>query len=158
MSEEKTYTEAQAHKHFGVKFNNTVWELLDKPSRTEEEDHEMLHAAHASLLHWSKVGTQVNRQRGEWMLARVHTVLKNADLALRHARRCLALTNGDTIQDFDVYFAREAVARAGALAGNRGEFETYARLAAEALEKIKDPEDKAISVKDFQTGPWFGMK
>lgn len=158
MPDEKTYTEAQAHKHFGVRFNNAVWELLDQSNRTEDEDLRMIHAAHASLLHWSEVGTQVNRQRGEWMLARVYAVLKKTDLALQHAQRCLVLTNGETMQDFDRYFAVECMARAYALAGNRNEFANYAGLAEEALGKIQDPEDKAVSVKDFQTGPWFGMK
>lgn len=158
MVDEKTYTEAQAHKYFGLQFNNAVWKLLDKADRTDEEDHRMIHAAHASLLHWSEVGTQANLQRGEWMLARVYTVLKRTDVALQHARRCLVLTNGDSMQDFDLYFAVEAMARASALAGNRSEFACYAKLAEEALGKIQDPEDKSVSVKDYQTGPWFGMK
>ncbi len=61
---------------------------LENPDRTQAEDEEMLHAAHASLYHWLQVGTVLHHQRGLWMIARVHAVLGHAAEALRYASRC----------------------------------------------------------------------
>lgn len=35
---------------------NDVWALLEKPGRTPDDDARMLHMAHASCLHRSRVG------------------------------------------------------------------------------------------------------
>lgn len=80
----------------------------------------MLHASHASLYHWLQVGTGSHHQRGEWMIAHVLTVLGNGNEAVRHANRCLELTeaHSDLMEDFDLAYAYEAMARSTALAGN----------------------------------------
>ena len=51
MTEEKKYTEQEAHKKFTVDTFNLTWSLLDKKDRTKEEDDKMVHAAHASRFH-----------------------------------------------------------------------------------------------------------
>ncbi len=61
------------------------------------------------------------------------------------------------MQDFDHAFAFESIARANALAGNNEAAAKYRRLAAEAGEAIRDPEDKAIFVSDFNGGNWYGV-
>ena len=38
MSEEKTYSESEAQRLFAVRFHGKVWELLEKPDRTKQED------------------------------------------------------------------------------------------------------------------------
>ena len=52
----------------------------------------MVLAASASLYHWLQIGTVVNAQRGEWLLARVYTVLEKPHPAMEHALRCQELT------------------------------------------------------------------
>ena len=89
MSENETFTEAEAHLHFAKQFNGKTWELLDKQERTQEENELLVDYAHASLAHWRTAGTGVHLQRGAWMLARVNTVLGNAQMALQHAGHCL---------------------------------------------------------------------
>ena len=42
---------------------NRVWELLDLPGRSRDEDDEMVHAAHASRYLWGRVGTAANLVR-----------------------------------------------------------------------------------------------
>ncbi|NIV40287.1 MAG: hypothetical protein GWN58_66060, partial [Anaerolineae bacterium] len=123
MSEEKTYTESEAHRHFAAKLNGEVWGLLEKSDRSSAEDEMMIHTAHASCCHWLKVGTGVHHQRAEWMIARVYSELGLAEAALRHANRCRELTqeHAGLMEDFDRAYAHEAMARANTVAGNRAE-------------------------------------
>ena len=103
----------------------------------------MIHAAHASRSHWGEVGTKANLARGEWQVSRVYTVLGRSEPALYHAHRCLAyVEEGDGVEDWDLPFAFEALARAQALAGDLGESLRYETLAREAGEGIADDEDR----------------
>lgn len=160
MKEEKTFTEAEAQRHFAVQFNTKTWELLDQNQRTPEENELMVDYAHASLAHWRVAGTGLHHQRGEWMLAHVYTVLGNASLALEHANRCLALTeqHKDLMEDFDFAFAYEAMARAHALTKDQTESQKFIDMAGQAGDRIKDKEDREIFLGDFNGGNWYGMK
>ena len=156
MSEQKTYTESEAQRFFAIHYHGKTWELLEKPNRTKEEDEQMVHAAHASCCHWLAAGTGLHHQRGEWLIARVYSVLGIAEAALRHANRCLELTNehANLMQDFDWAFAYECVARAKAVAGKREEAARYIQLAQKAGEAIKEDEDKKIFMAEFNGGNW----
>jgi len=160
MDETKTYTVKEAHLHFAKSLNGRVWALLGKRDRTPDENETMLYAAHASCYHWLQVGTGVNHQRGEWLIARVYTVLGIADAAVRHATRCLELTHAfpDLMEDFDWAFAYEGVARANALAGNQATAREYIQRAEQSGHAIKDAEDKKIFFDDFNGGNWYNAK
>ena len=156
MSEEKTYTEQEAHRFFAGNINGEVWGLLGKGDRTAEEDQLMIHAAHASLFHWLKVGTGVHHQRGTWLIARVYSELGLAEAAMRYAELCQALTkqHADSMEDFDKAYAHECLARANAVAGNVEEAQKFKALAEEAGEAIADEENKKYFVGDLQGGNW----
>jgi hypothetical protein len=160
VSEEKAFTESEAQLFFAKGFNGKTWELLDKGERTQEENELLVDYAHASLAHWRAAGTGVHLQRGTWMLARVNTVLGNAQMALQHAGRCLELTeqHKGLLADFDFAFAYECMARAQALAGNRAEALKYWDMADKAGAIIKDKEDRQIFFDDFNGGDWYGFK
>jgi hypothetical protein len=160
MSDEKTYTEAEAHRFFAIQFNGQTWDLLDKSERTQEEDELMVYSAQASCRHWLEAGTGVNHQRGEWMISRVYSVLGLGEAALRHAKRCLELTeqHADLVEDFDRAFAYESVARAYAVGGNREEALRYIELAQQAGEAIEADENREIFVGDFDGGDWHGLR
>ena len=160
MSEEKTYTEQEAHRHFAASLNGEVWTLLGKPDRSQAEDELMIHAAHASCCHWLKVGTGVHHQRAEWMIARVYSELGLGEAALRHANRCQELTqeHADLMEDFDRAYAQEALARANAVAGNRAEARKHLQLAEEAGQAIADEDSKKFFVGDLADGDWHGVK
>jgi hypothetical protein len=102
----------------------------------------------------------VNHQRGEWLIARVYTVLGLTEAALRHAARCLELTHkfADLMQDFDWAFAYEGIARANALAGNRQTALEYIQRAETSGQAIQDEEDRKIFLADFNGGNWYGAK
>ena len=160
MSEEKTYTESEADLYFAKRFNGKTWELLEKQDRTKQEDELMIHSAHASCCHWLAAGTGLHHQRGEWLIARVYSVLGSAEAALRHANRCLELTrqHASLMADFDWAFAYEGVARAHAVAGHRDEAIKHIELAHKAGEAIKEDQDRKIFFAEFDGGNWNRMR
>jgi len=151
----KMYNEEECHKKFAVDLFNYVWSLLVKQKRTEEEDEGMVNASHASCFHWSKVGIPVNLQRGEWLISHVYAVLNRAEPALHHAKICLRLTEEHKFRDFDLAYAYEGMARALAVAGNKGERDKYINLAKEAGEAIKEKEDKELFFSDLKSIPGY---
>lgn len=158
MSEEERYTLEEAHMEFAKRSNGQVWQLLGKSERTPAEDEEMELAALVSLYHWLHVGTAVHRQRGEWLIAHVYSVLGDAGPAVKHASRCLELTeeHKDQMEDFDIAYAYEGVARAHALAGDVEAAKRYLEMAKAAGEAIADSESKESFVADMQSGEWYG--
>jgi hypothetical protein len=157
MSEEKEYTLEEAHLIFAKQINGRVWELLGKSPRRESESQEMIHAAHASLFHWLQVGTPVHHQRGEWLISRVYTILGYKHAALRHAKRCLDLTetHEEILEDFDLAYAYEGMARALALTGNEGVSRKWMEQARGAGEEIENDESRNLFFGDLEGGPWY---
>jgi len=160
MTDEKRYSESEAHYLFATNFRERTWNLLDQPTRTRDEDERMLDYAHSSLAHWRFTGTAVHQQRGAWMLARVYVVLGEAELSLRYARRCQQLLESDKaeMEDFDFAFGAEALARAYAIVGNKPEAQKYIKLAQEVGEAIAKQDDRDSFFKEFNGGNWNGMK
>ncbi len=160
MTDQKRYTLEEAHLQFAKQANGRVWQLLDKQDRTPHEAEEMLHAAHASLFHWLQAGTGVNHQRGEWMISRVHAMLGNGQEALRHAERCIRLTEEHQVlmQDFDKAFAHECMARAQSLLGMREQAAEHIELAMQVGKAIANEEDRKVFLEDFNGGDWHGLR
>jgi hypothetical protein len=154
LLEENKMTEKEFHNKYAVGLNNLVWHLMDKPDRTIQENDQMIHAAHTSYYHWSRIGSELNLQRGEWLISRVYAVLNRPEGALFHAQRCLELTEEHNFTDFDLAYAYEAMARAHAAAGNKSETEKYLQLAAEAGEKIEAEENRTLFFEDLDSEPW----
>jgi hypothetical protein len=160
MDETKTYTLEEAHKHFAKSINGRVWELLGKPDRSQAENDEMLHAAHACAYHWKFAGTAVHQQRGEWLISHVHAVLGHANETLRYAERCFELTQANKVvmRDFDIAYAFEALARAHAMLGDQKMAEEFLYLAEQAGNGIVNEEDRSIFMSDFDGGDWYGLR
>jgi tetratricopeptide (TPR) repeat protein len=160
VSEEKRYTAAEAHRYFAIEFNGQTWNLLENEDRTKADDEMMIYCAHASCRHWLEAGTGVHHQRGEWMIARVYSVLDQAEAAILHADRCLELTEqySDLMEDFDWAYAYEGIARANAIAGNRDKALEYIAKAEKAGDEISDAESKKFFVGDFDAGDWKGLR
>ena len=135
-------------------FNNT-WTLLEKADRTPAEDDEMIHSAHASRYHWGEVGVgeQVNLARGEWQCSRVYAVLRRAEPALWHARRCVAINEAGGHADWDIASAYEAMARAYLTAGDLAEMAAWKAKATAALDGIADADDRDLIEGDLATLP-----
>lgn len=136
-----------------VDLHNLVWTLLDRTDRTEADDDRMLHAAHASRHHWGEVGGPEQLAVGEWQCSRVYATLGRSEPALHHARRALALATGADLPAWLAASAHEALARAYAVAGDRGAATAEVAAAREALTRVTDSEDREVVEGDLATVP-----
>ena len=140
------------HRQLGVDLFNHTWTLLEQEERTADEDDAMLNASHASRWHWSQASEEAKYQaRGEWQLARVYAMLGRGEPAVYHAERCLDWCGRGDVEDWDVAFAHEALARAHRVAGDVEAAERHKRLAREFGDAIADPEDREHFDKDWST-------
>jgi len=145
--------EKQTHRKFAVDLFNYVWDLLDTPRRTREQDDTMLHAAHASRYHWEKAGTALNLARGEWQVSRVYSVLNRPEPALYHAQRSLEICQENQFGDFDLAFAYEALARARAVAGDLPGRDRLLAQAVEAGQAIAEADDRRHFFSELKSIP-----
>ncbi len=134
---------------------NYTWTLLEREDRSAEDVDRMIHAAHASRLHWDTIGLPANRARGEWLCSRVYAVLGRGEPAVWHARRCLAIleAGGEGIEDWDLPAAYEALARAHAVAGDPVAAATWRDRSRDALARVADPEERELIDGDLATLP-----
>jgi hypothetical protein len=142
-------------RQLGVELYNSSWALMERSDRTPEADDELVHHVHASMFHWLQAPEcePKHRARGEWLCSRAYTVLGRAEPAMHHARRCLELCeqHADNVEDWDLAFAYEALARASRVTGNQDEARRYEEHGRELADRIADPEDKEIVLKDYAT-------
>jgi len=142
---------AEFHKKLAMDTFNKTWDLLDKTNRSEAENIEMIHTAHASRYHWGQVGTPLEFQRGEWQISRVYAVLGMGESALFHAETALKTCQEKGIGDFDLAFAYEAIARAYSILKNNAEKEKHLALAKEAGGKITDEGNRDYFFSELET-------
>ena len=135
-------------RQLGVDLFNEVWRLME----TREDDERMVNAAHASAFHWAAAPEckPENRARSEWQISRVYTVLGRGEPAVWHAQRCLEWCESAGIDDWDLAYAYEALARAHAVSGT-GEAGAWKAKAREAGDAIADPEDREHFEEDYAT-------
>ena len=152
-SEPVTGGETDWHRSQAVEANNSVWELLERPDRTPEEDEELLRRAYAAAYHWNRTsGTApANEVRASYLVGKAHLVTASPDLALRAAERMLGLCAAHDLQDFDLAYAHELHGRALAALG-RSEEAAEAARAARAV-TVADEEDREIVERDLADLP-----
>jgi hypothetical protein len=142
-------------RQLAVELYNSSWTLLEKAHRTPEEDDALVHQVHASMYHWLQAPEcePKNRARGEWLCSRAYAVLGRAEPALHHARRCLEICeqHADNVEDWDLAFAYEALARASRVAGDEDDARRFEQRGRELVEQIADPEEKDLALKDYAT-------
>jgi hypothetical protein len=107
------------HKQIASLCFNRVWDLLDLPERTKVEEEQMIHLAHASFWHWTRVEdhTPTNLSIGYWQLSRVYAVVKNGEQAKDYANRCVEVSLTASLPPFYIGYAYEALARSYAVLG-----------------------------------------
>jgi hypothetical protein len=144
-----------AERTIAVATNNATWDLLGRADRSVEDDDRLVHMAHASAYHWSLAGNALNAARAEYLCSHVYAVLGRGEPALHHAARCLAITEANRFDDFDLAYAHEAMARALAVAGLNADAATH--LATARSVTVADAEDRALVEADLAAGPWYGV-
>jgi hypothetical protein len=139
------------HKEFAVELFNLTWDLIERDDKSQAEIDRMIHAAHASRYHWEIAGEAVNIARGEWLISRVYALLGRSEPCLFHARRCLELTLENNLEDFDLAFGYEAMARAAKMTGNKVKTAKYYTLAQEAGAQINELDDQQYFFSELHT-------
>ena len=141
------------HRYFGVNFNQLIWDFLAKEKLTIEEGYELIDLAHSSNMHWRFAGTQVNLQRGAYMIARVYLAVGSADAAIIYANKCQEFTDKfpEEMKDFDFAYAAEIMWKCNLAEGNTTEAETWKNKTRKLGDEIKNAEDKKYFDKDYNT-------
>jgi hypothetical protein len=154
MPETDTELTADDDRRIGIALFNATWTLMDKQTRTRDEDDAMLHMAHAARHHWAASGTDAaHLARGEWQCSRVYALLRRAEPCLHHARRVLELCQENGIGDFDLAFAYEALARGHAIGGDAGQARACTEQALVAASDIAAEDDRELLLSDLETIP-----
>jgi hypothetical protein len=142
---------AKWNRWFAIETNNRAWRLSESTLRTEAEDAEMLHSAHAAALHWSKVGTELHNARAAMLLGHVHALLGLGATALPYARRAYDYVQSHDSPPWEVAFAHAVLANAAAAAGNRDLHARHYAAARDLGAQIDNPEERAIFDATFRT-------
>lgn len=139
----------KASRFFAIEANNLAWSLIEAAERTDEDAERMIHAAHASLYHWSQVGTAINRQRGLCLVATAYAAAGRGEEAGHYARLCLEMSRADGIGQtaFDRATAYGCAAAAAARVGRADDARRLHAAATEAAAGFEDAEDRAVFEK-----------
>jgi hypothetical protein len=140
------------HRYFAMEYNNRAWQLAVH-DRTPLENEEMLNAAHASALHWAKIGIELNTRRAEMLLAEVHASLGLGASALKYANQMKSFFLSRETADWEVAFVHAIHAHSASTAGDsRAHSESYA-AAVQAIEAIADEDDRKVVLQTFEMVP-----
>jgi len=82
----------QGHHWFAVGLTNITWAYVEADSISEHEAEKVIHAAHGACFHWLEVGDLLNHLRAQCLLASAYIAAGLPTDAVRHARKCLALS------------------------------------------------------------------
>lgn len=140
------FDSAVANRWFGVEYNNAAWELVEKFPRSQAETEMMLHYAHAAFVHWRAVGTALNEQRAECLLATAYASAGRVDQAQYHAARTLDLmaANGEEQSPFDRASALGCAARVAELAGDHASAVEHYDQVLRVITAFDEPADRDL--------------
>jgi uncharacterized protein YndB with AHSA1/START domain len=136
------------HRTQAIAANNRCWELIDT-ARTPSSDEDLLRCAFAAAYHWQHAArrTVENEIRARWMLSKAHLLTGQPQRALHYADACMELCVSSAVDDFDLAYAHDALARAHHALGATALALEHQRSARAV--PIADPEDRAILEADL---------
>jgi len=135
---------AKWNRRFAIEMNGLAWDHAERPARTPAQEEEMIHAAHAAALHWSRAGTELNRARADMLLGQAHALAGDGKLAMFHARRCQDYYSAHEVKDWEIAFVHAVLANAARAAGDEAVYAEHYAMATKLREAIADPEDREI--------------
>ena len=141
-----------AHQFFAADCFNKAWELIDKPSRTAEEDEQMLLLSMSSAWHWTQRPdcTEQNMSAAYWQISHVYALLNQADNARRYGALALAKAQAKGVPPFFLAYAYEALARAEMVAGNKEQMQAHLAKARRAVKRLTDAEAQKMLLSDLE--------
>lgn len=145
--------QAKWARRFAVECNNRAWRLAESAARSEAEDEEMLHCAHAAALHWSQVGTELHNARATMLLGHVHALLGDGRRAMSYARQAFDFVLSRASPAWEVAFAHAVLANAASAAADRELHAKHFGIAKALGDALADAEERAIFEATFRTVP-----
>jgi len=136
------------HRFFAIECNNRAWDLAAR-ARDPHESFEMLNAAHGAAWHWAQVGTELNQQRAQMLLARVHTLLGFGPSALSLASEVRSYFVGRATPAWELAFAHAIYAHAAHVSGNPDAHRSAYQEALDAAALIAKEEDRKVFHETF---------
>lgn len=140
------------HRTFAGQANNRAWELSERVDLTVPQKAEMRLAAYASAYHWSKVGALTQVAHAELLLARVHALLGEDDLAMQFARSGFDMITKAESAKWELAFAHAILSNAAAVSGDAALHEKHYATAKELGEAL-DTEDQTLFLATFELLP-----
>jgi hypothetical protein len=133
------------HRKLAVGYFNAAWDLIDLPTRTAEQDRDMLSVAAASRQHWVEAGGTVdNLAVADWQVAHAASLAGFADVALPFAQAAVDRAESADVPTWLKASMHEGLARAHAAAGDRMGYEREAALSQSLLETVTETEDREL--------------
>jgi hypothetical protein len=151
MAKKPDFDTGAAHKHFSAECFNRAWDLMEMPSRTAEEDEQMIRLNQASIWHWTQRPDckRSNLSVGYWQASRIHSVLRHATEARKYGQLSLDFSQGE--DPFYSGYAYEALARAESVAGDDARMKEHLAEAKRIAETVTDPDSKKMLLDDLAT-------
>jgi hypothetical protein len=138
-----------AARALAVTSHNLAVEFEKKDELSDDERALMLRCAFVSRDFWKIAGGWMEAERSEYRLAMSHLKAGDAKTALGHAMECLAVVEANGSDPYEVFFAREAIARAH-LAARHGDSARRERDAMSALlPSIADEQSRSYAEGEF---------
>lgn len=124
--------------------NNRAWQLSELPSRTPNENEEMLQAAHAAMYLWNFVGTENNKAHAAQLLAHAYATLKLPEPAVIYLAKSEPILLSESAEPWERALAHAIAANVAAARGDHALHQEHHRNAIEQIANLPDPEDRAI--------------
>ncbi|MDD4029610.1 MAG: hypothetical protein PHI40_06885 [Caldisericia bacterium] len=144
--------QVKAHQYFSASCFNSIWNIIDQPTRSPEDLETMIHLAHTSFWHWSQNPdkTASNVSVGYWILSRVYAVAQEAENTVKYGTKCLDISIESSLSPFSIAYGYEALARAHMVAGNHDTAKDFLHKAQIEAKKVEDKESKELIETDLQ--------
>jgi hypothetical protein len=144
-------------RRLAAQANNRAWRLSESPSRTPQEDEEMLQAAHASMYFWKIVGTAGNRAHAAQIVAHVYALLKLPNPAKHYLAQSEPFFLGQDSEPWERACALAVKASVAAAAGQSEDHASSYREAERLVALLPDPEDREILNATLRVVPKPGV-
>ena len=143
----------EEHRKIGVRHYNRCWALLDRATRTSQEDDELLESSFVQRYHWFLAGGSDQFVMADWMVSRAAAATGHGKLALHYARLAYDRAQSPETPDWLRASVAEGVARAYAALGDSTHRDQWLRDAEELVAKIVDQEDRELIREQLLTVP-----
>ena len=124
--------------------NNRAWDLAESSSRSDDENDEMLSAAHAAAFFWNLVGNARNRAHAELLLAHVYALLGIGDRAMRHLSKARPYFSTQALEPSESAISHLIEANVAAACGDAERHRTHYAAAVAAIDALPDPENRKL--------------